>query len=105
MNPEAMLLIDDYQRQVPEIDTLLKQGMCSNHDVAFADRRTLAHLLARLAFFATRQDIDVDPRAGRQPHRRREMLTGQNFGRHHERTLCARLDGGGQGEQRDHGLA
>ena len=102
---EAMLLVDDGERQRLEHDVVLDQRMGADQKIDLAGfelRQELAPLLALLA-----AGEDRDPHAGALGQRRDglDVLARENFGRRHQRRLLAGLDDGGGREQRNHGLA
>ena len=105
MHAEAVLLVDDRQRQIVEGDVLLEQRMGADEDVDVAEREPVEDGLALAAALAAGEDGDAE--AGGFGERRDglEMLAREDFGRRHQRGLAAGLDHGGRGEQRDHRLA
>ena len=105
MHAEAMLLVDDRQREVAERDLLLEQRVGADQQIDLADGEPFEHLGALAAALAAGQDRDRDAGRGGERRDRVEMLARQDLGRRHQRGLAAGLDHGGGGEQRHHGLA
>ena len=105
MHAEAMLLIDNRQREIVERDLVLEQGVRADQKVDVAGGKRGQNLGALAAALAAGENGAAD--AGCRGERRdgRKMLARQNFGRRHDRGLPAGLDHMGGGKQRDHGLA
>ena len=97
VHAEAVLLVDDGQREIVEDDVLLKQRMGADHDVDVAEREAIENGLALAAALAAGEDGDAD--AGGFGERRDGLavLAGENFGRRHQRRLPPGLDDGGGG--------
>ena len=105
MHAEAMLLVDDREREVLERHVVLEQRMGADQEIdiaVFEPRQDVGALLAALA-----AGEDGDVQAGGFGERRDglQMLAGEDFGRRHQRGLPSAFDHGGGGEQRDHGLS
>ena len=105
VHAEAMLLVDDGEREIAECDLVLEQRVGADQQIDLAECEAVERVGALLAAFAAGQDRDAN--AGLLGQRRDggEMLARQDFGRRHQRGLAAGLDHGRGGEQRHHGLA
>ena len=105
MHAEAVLLVDDGEREIAERDVLLEQRVGADQQIDVAEREPFEQFVALAAALAAGEDRDRD--AGRGGERRDgvEMLARQDFGRRHQRGLAAAFDHGRGGEQRHHGLA
>ena len=102
---EAVLLVDDDEPEPVEFDTVLKQGVCADHQVDVAFREAGVDGNALLALVATRERFHHQ--AGRLQHLRQRVrvLSCEDFGRRHERDLRARLAGKGGRQGGHEGLA
>ena len=106
VHAEAMLFIDDDQRERREFDAFLKQGMRADDDGGMSGADALR---------ARRSRALPVCRPGQQRHRDSQglepapkilrMLIGQQFRRRHQRHLPAGLHGLGRGQGRNQGLA
>ena len=105
MHAEAVLLVDDGQRQIAERDLVLEQRVRADQEIDLAEREAVEDVGALAAALAAGQDGDADAGLLRQRRDGGEMLARQDFGRRHQRGLPAGLDHGRGGEQRHHGLA
>ena len=103
---KTMLFVCHNERQIPEPDALLDQGMCSDNDLRFS----ILNQTAGLAFFPRLQGACQQDRSDRQPgllHQLHEaviVLPRKNLRRSHDGPLhpCSRrLD---QRQERDDGL-
>ena len=105
VHAEAMLLVDDGEREIAERHLVLEQRVGADQQIDLAERQPVERLGALLAALAAGEDRDAD--AGLLGQRRDggEMLAHQDFGRRHQRGLPAGLDHGRGGKQRHHGLA
>ena len=105
MHAEAMLLVDDGEREIAKRHLVLEQRVGADQQIDVAGGEPPRDLGALPAALAAGEDGDAD--AGLLGERRDggEMLARQDFGRRHQRGLPAGLDHGGGGEQRHHGLA
>ena len=105
MHAEAMLLVDDGEREVAERDVLLEQRVGADQEIDLAGREAGQDVGALAAAFAAGEQRDAH--ADRLGERRDggEMLARQDLGRRHQRGLAAGLDHRRAGEQRHHGLA
>ena len=105
VHAEAVLLVDDHQRELREAQLVLEQGVRADRDPLVA---------------AGERGLGLAPRLRRQPAgdearrdaERREpareilgVLLGEQLGRRHQRRLAACLDDIGGGHCRDDGLA
>ncbi len=105
VHAEAMLLVDDREREVAELDLVLEQRMGADQEVDVAEGELLEDVAALAAALAAGEDGDADAGGGGERRDGVEMLARQDFGRRHQRGLPAAFDHGGGGEQRHHGLA
>ena len=105
MDAEAVLLVDDGERQIAERNLVLEQRVGADHQIDFAERKTVDRLGALAAALAAGQDRDADAGVLRQRRDGGEMLARQDFGRRHQRGLPSGLDHGRRGQQRHHRLA
>ena len=105
VHAEAVLLVDDGEREIAERDLLLEQRVGADQEIDLAEREPVERLAALAAALAAGEDGDPD--AGLLGQRRDggEMLAGEDFGRRHQRRLPPGLDHGRGGQQRHHGLA
>ena len=92
VHAEAMLLVDDGEREVAECDVVLEQRMGADQQIDLAEREALEDVAALAAALAAGEDRDAD--AGGFGERRDgvEMLAREDFGRRHQRRLPAGLD-------------
>jgi len=106
---EAVLLVDDGERQALELHLLLDHGVRADHQ----RRRAAGHLRERrrplLLLLPADQPGDALALGGEQgfepAHELGEMLRGEDFGRRHQGALPAGVDGARGGQRRDHRLA
>ena len=105
MHAEAVLLVDDREREIAERDILLEQRMGADQQIDVAEREPVENFLALAAALAPGEDGDANAGGLRQRGDGVEMLAGENLGRRHEGGLPAGFDHGGGGHQRHHGLA
>ena len=102
-----MLLVHDYHAQFGELDSLLDQGMGSDHQLRLAARDGSA--VGPLAIFierARQQHHSVGLlRPLQQLARAQKVLRGQNFRGRHQCCLVAVLDGNQHGLQGHDGLS
>ena len=105
MHAEAMLLVDDGEREIVERDLFLKQRVGADQQIDVAEREPVENRLALAAAFAAGEDGDAHAGGFRQRRDGVEMLAGEDLGRRHEGGLAAGFDHGRRGEQRHHGLA
>src|SRR5260221_12658205 len=99
LDAEAMLLVDNRDREVAQLDALLNQRVRADDDV---------DVLREIALSLTRRTREQ--RAGHtellaEVGDRDEMLFRERLGRRHQRALAAVLDGAQQRVERDHRLA
>ena len=102
MNAEAMLLVDDGERQIGESDVFLKEGVGADCQFDCARFESVADRGTRAPLLAPGQQRNRYARQRRQRLDRRQMLAGQDFGRRHQRRLMAGLDRRQHGEKGDH---
>ena len=105
MHAEAVLLVDDGEREIAKLDLLLEQRMRADQQVDVAEGEPLENVVALAAALAAGEDSDVDPGRGCQRRDGVEMLPRQDLGRRHQRGLTAAFDHGRGSKQRHHGLA
>src|SRR5581483_7532617 len=94
VHAKAMLLVDDRESEIVKGDLLLKQRMGADKEIDVAEGQSIENILALIAAFAAGQDSYT--KIGGLGERRNgvEMLTGEYYGRRHERCLPACLDHG-----------
>ena len=105
MHAEAMLLVDDGEREIVECDVVLKQRVGADQEIDLAVREPRENVVALLAALAAGQDGDAEAGGFGERCDGVEMLAGEDFGRRHQRGLPAGFDHGRGGQQRDHCLA
>ena len=105
MHAEAVLFVDNGEREIVKRDVVLEQRVRADDKIDLAGGKRRQNLGAFAAALAAGEDGDADAGGGRQPRDGGKMLTRQNFGRRHQRRLAAGLDHGRGGKQRHHGLA
>ena len=105
MHAEAVLLVDNGQRQIVERDVFLKERMRADDEIDIARRQRRENLRALAAALAAGEDGEPDAGGGGERRDGRKMLARQNFRRRHEGGLAAGLDHGRGGEQSDERLA
>ena len=105
MNPEAVLLVDDDQPEVPEHHVFLEQcvGADDKRDLSRRDARK--DLVARLALLAAGEQRDGDATGIAELGKGRMVLAGEDLGWHHQGALRSTLDGRGKRQECHHGLA
>ena len=102
LDAEAVLLVDDGDREVGELDVALDQRVRADRDLRDAARDLVADLLR--ADGAGEQDA-ADAELGAERLERQEVLLGERLGRRHQRALPVVLDRAQQGVERDDRLA
>ncbi len=105
MHAEAMLLVDDGEREIAEGDLFLKQRVGADEKIDVAHRERAQEFGALAAALAAGEDGDADAGAGGKRRDGGNMLPRQNFGRRHQRRLPSSLDHMRGGKERHHGLA
>ena len=105
VHAEAVLLVDDGERQIVKRDVFLKQRVGADQEIDIAERKTIEDLLTPGAALAAGQNGDADAGGFRQRRDRGEMLARENFRRRHERSLAAGLDHGCGRSERDDGFS
>jgi hypothetical protein len=105
VHAEAMLLVDDGEREIAERDFLLEQRVGADQQVELSGFEPRQDVGSRRTALAAGEDRDAQ--AGRLGERRDgfEMLARQDFRRRHEGSLPASLDHRRGGEQCHDGLA
>jgi len=102
---EAVLLVDDGDRQRGEAHGVLDQRMRADDERALAARQAREQLRAAGAGRRTGQQRERHRLIAEQPLDRREVLLGERLGRRHQRRLVSVLDCPQHRVERDHGLA
>ena len=102
---EAVLFVDDGQRERLEHHIVLDQRMGADQKIDLAVCELFDNFAAFLAFLAAGQDRDLHPGTFCQRRNRLDVLAGEDFGRRHQGRLLAGFRDGGRSEQRHHGLA
>ena len=105
VHAEAVLLVDNGERQIVERHVVLKQRVGADDEIDIAGGKRRQNLRAFAAALAAGEDGKADAGGRCEPRDGGEMLTRQDFGRRHERRLPAGLDHGRGGKERDNGLA
>ena len=105
VHAEAVLLVDDGEREIVEGNVLLEQGMGAEQEIDVAEGEPVEDFLARRSALAAGEDGDMQARRFGQRLDGVEVLAGEDFGRRHEGGLPAGLDHGRRRQQRHHGLA
>ena len=105
VDAEAVLFVDDRQREIAERDVLLEQRMRADDEIDIAGGKRCENVLAVAAALAAGEDGEPQPGGLRQWCDGGKMLPRQNLGRRHERRLAAGLDHMRGGKERHHGLA
>ena len=105
LDAEAVLLVDDGDREVRELDLALDQRVRAdrNADVARGDQLVRRASLA--GGDARREQRDPDAELGAEPLDREEVLLGKGLGRRHQRALPPALDRPEERVERDRRLA
>jgi hypothetical protein len=98
LDSETVLLVDDRDREVRQLYTLLDQGVRAHDDVR-RDRPLPLALRHRVRDEAARH-----AELAAEPLDREEVLLGERLGRRHQRALTAVLDRSQQRVERDDGL-
>ena len=99
LDAEAVLLVDDGDREVAQLEALLDKCVGADDDVGSERRLPLA--LAGRAREERAADAELEAEVGD----REEVLLGERLGRCHERSLASGLDRTQERVQGDHGLA
>ena len=105
MHAEAVLLVDDGERQIVERHVLLEQSMGADDQIDLAGGEARKNFRPFAPALAAGENGDADAGGGRQRRDSLEMLAGENFRRRHERRLAAGFDHGRGGEQSHQRLA
>ncbi|VVN26570.1 hypothetical protein PS624_04614 [Pseudomonas fluorescens] len=104
LHTEAMLFVDDHQREVLELHFVLEQRVGADHH-----RRAAGDLFQRgdavLALELAGQPRDVDAQRFEPALEGDEVLLGENLGRRHQRDLVTGLQRLQCSEGGDHGFA
>ena len=105
MHAEAMLLVDDRQRQIVERDLVLEQRVGADQKIDVARRQRRQDFRALAAALAAGENGDADADGGGERRDGGKVLARQNLGRRHDRRLPAGFDHVRGGQQRHHRLA
>ncbi len=105
MHPEAVLLVDDGERQIAEHDVLLEHRVGADEDMNVSERQPLENVAALRPAFPAGENGDIDAGGRRQRRHGVEMLACQQFGRRHQGGLPAGFDHGRRRQKRHHRLA
>ena len=105
MHAEAMLFVDDGQREIAERHAFLHQRMRADDQLCRAAGDLRKHRLARLAGDLAGQPDHAHAQRFQPAAQIREMLFGQQFGRCHQCDLMTLFDRQHRRHRRDHGLA
>jgi hypothetical protein len=92
MHAEAMLLVDDGEREIVERNFLLEQRVGADQEIDVAKRQPVENSLAFAAALAAGEDGDAQAGGLGQRRDGLEMLAGEDFGRRHERRLASCFD-------------
>ena len=90
LHAEAVLLVDDQQRQAGELDVLLQEGVRADHEAGRAAGDPLERGPPLLGAERRGQQLGAAENAG-EARRRLGVLDGERLGRSHERPLQAGL--------------
>ena len=102
---EAVLLVDDGDREVGEHDGVLDERVRPDDERQLARRELAQRVGAPPGGGGAGEQRRGDERPGHERLQRREVLLGERLRRRHERRLAAVLDGAQHRVQRDDGLA
>ena len=105
LHAEAVLFVDDRQREVVEHHALLHQRVGADHHLRAPGRDLLQRLRPRLAGDLACEPGHLDAQRFQPGAQVGEVLLRQQFGRRHQRGLAAVGDRHQRGHRRDHGLA
>ena len=105
MHPEAVLLVDDREREGCELDAFLEESVRTDHERHETLAHTLAHVASRLARLPPGRERDVDAEGLEPAAKVPGVLIREKLRRSHERDLTTCLDGAGRRKGRDEGLA
>ena len=105
VHAEAMLLVDDRQREVMERHALLHQRVRADHQLGLATRDGRQCLVACTPRDLARQPHHADAQWLEPAAQVVEVLLGEQLGGGRQRGLLARIDRQQRRHRRDHGLA
>ena len=105
MHAEAVLLVDDHEREVVELHRLLEQRMRADENVDLAGLEFVENGGALAALLAAGQQRDAQARGCGEAFDGLQVLAGEQLGGRHQRGLRAGFDRRRHGEQRHHRLA
>ena len=104
-DPEAVLLVDDGDREIREVDLLLDERVRPDHDLRIPRRDELARGGVLLRAKRAREQRDAHAERRAELVDREEVLLGERLRRRHQRSLSPGLDRAQERVQRDDGLA
>ena len=105
VHPEAMLLVDDREREPMELDALLEERVRADGDLRIARGQRLRERVAGTARVPAGEQRDADTERLEPCREVARVLLGEELRRRHHRGLAA-VFGSAHGRQRsDHGLA
>src|SRR5690606_25581821 len=102
--PETVLFVDDGESQVLKLHGRLEEGMGADQYLQAATRQTIVNVLSLGSFCRARQKRDGNAHNIRILLQVLEMLLSQYFGRRHECTLRAAVNGKQHGDKRNDGF-
>jgi hypothetical protein len=105
VDAEAMLLVDDDERQIAEFDAGLEQRVRADEEIDGSVFQSGEDGVALAAPLAARSDGEAEPAASASGADRALVLADEELGRRHQRGLAPGLDDVGGGKQRDDRLA
>ena len=105
VHAEAMLLVDDRNRERGEFDALLEQRVRADHDPGVAAAHRGEGLAPRPRARPPREQRDRNAERFEPPVEIACVLVGEQFRRRHQCDLSARLERPAGGERGDQGLA
>ena len=105
VHAEAVLLVDDRERQVMKLDFVLEQRMGADQQVEVAGNESCQDFAAFLAALAAGEDRKPQPGCRGERRHGLVVLAREDLGRRHQGGLTPAFDRGRGGKQRHHGLA
>ena len=102
---KAVLLVDDGQSKAREDHVVLDDGMRADEDMDITILQVVEDGLAFLALHAAREQFDPYGHVAQKLAEGLQVLLGQYFGRCHDASLTAIVDGNERTHQRHKGLA
>lgn len=105
MDAETVLFVDDDAGQVFKSNSLHEQRVRTDKNINFSGFKVFQNSGARFAFNPPGQQLGADADFFTKRLHGFQMLFGQNFGRRHNRGLCAAFNRIQHGHQRHDGFA